>query len=485
MPRRVQDIIPNKNRSIRDIPVERNNISVPIEVPKKRDNPVKLRSKISEMRQNILESIPEKIKLDENIIHKIEKGEKLHPDHHKVGGHISLTPPKSNKLKRSKKWIYILMGLLVLVAGIGYIASVYFSRASFVIVPITLPISVNSNYVASSDDSKDLLIYDIITVRGSATTTVVSTDGPNTTSTAKGSITIYNSYSKDSQQLVAGTRFSDSSGRVYRLTSSVSIPGYTMSGENISPGVLTTTVAADQIGPSYNISKNNFKEDLKIVAYKGTPRYETMYGRVATDINGGFNGFKKIVSATILETASTELQSEILSSLVNKVISKVPEGYIMYDNGYVVTFSEPAIVGGEPKSAIVTMDAVLHGILFKKENLVNKIAGIQKISAFSGFSYEPKGLRDLNFSIANAKDFSPEKKNTLIIKLKGDMELVGTIPESALKLKLAGLSLSETVNVLREYKSIIKINESSGQVIPPWSKVPSNPERITVQVLTK
>jgi len=116
---------------------------------------------------------------------------------------------------------------------------------------------------------------------------------------------------------------------------------------------------------------------------------------------------------------------------------------------------------------------------------VARVAGEQSVAIFDDFSYETPGLDSLDFSIANIKDFSPEKKNTLIIKLKGDAMLVGTIPINSLKTKLAGLSLAETSSVLRSFKSVIEIEKSSGYVTPPWSKVPSNPDRITIEVLTK
>jgi hypothetical protein len=112
------------------------------------------------------------------------------------------------------------------------------------------------------------------------------------------------------------------------------------------------------------------------------------------------------------------------------------------------------------------------------------VAGDQAVAQFDDFAYETPGLESLDFSIANAKDFSPEKKNTLIIKLKGDATIVGTVPVDALKQKLAGLSLVETSTVLRSFKPVIEIDKSSGSITPPWSKVPSDPKRITIEVLT-
>ena len=165
----------------------------------------------------------------------------------------------------------------------------------------------------------------------------------------------------------------------------------------------------------------------------------------------------------------------------------------MYPKAYVISFSKPTTGGTDAKpapgseqgSATVSVDGTLYGILFKKNDLVSRIAGEQALATFESFPYETSGLESLDFSIANQKDFSAEKKNALIIKLKGDAELIGSVPVDTLKKKLAGLSLSETETVLRSYKPVIEIDKSSGEITPPWSKVPSDPSRIDIEVLTK
>lgn len=464
MPRRVQDIVPNKHRSIQDISVERNTISAPIQPPKEKAFP-KIRAQTNDVRQTSKD-----VSVHDIPIHKE-------------------TPTKAqhNRVKKSgsKKWIYIMMGIVVIVAGVGYIASVYFSHASFVIVPKTVPISVNSTYIAQNTQNKGGLTYELAALKGSAVATVSATDGPKTSTSAKGKITLYNSYSSESQRLIAGTRLSDESGRIYRLTSSVVVPGYKSStGKNI-PGSLVTTITADQPGQSYNISKTDSVSDFKIVAYKGTAKYENMYGRLATDISGGFVGTQKKVNPSALASTTIELQNKITSSLLAQIKDTVPEGYILYPKAYVTSFAVPVVGGTDSKSATVTVQGTLYGILFKKDELILRVAGEQAISTFDTFAYETPGIESLDFSIANQKDFSPEKKNTLIVKLKGDMNLVGSIPVETLKNKFAGLSLSETETVFRLYKPVIEIDKSSGEITPPWSKVPSDTSRITIEVLTK
>ena len=269
------------------------------------------------------------------------------------------------------------------------------------------------------------------------------------------------------------------------MTSSVVIPGFTTSGGNTIPGTLVTIVSADQPGDKYNILKTDSVSDFKIVAYKDTSKYNSMYGRLAGDISGGFVGTQKVISTAMLASTTRELENKVTASLLTQVKAAIPNGYIMYPNAYVATFSTPTVNTIDAKSASVTVQGNLSGIIFKKNELVLRIAGDKAVETFDGFAYEAKGLEDLDFSIANLKDFSPEKKNSLIIKLKGDAKLMGVIPVDSLKKKLAGLSLTETESVFRSYKPVIDIDKSSGEITPPWSKVPMDPSRIEIEVLTK
>lgn len=450
MPRRVQDIVPNTQRSIRDIPVERPSVLAPIQPPKKRSR-------------------------NDDDVNEVPIQRSSAP----------IMPPRQRKRSGAKKWLFLLMGIVIIVAAAGYIASVYFSTASFTIVSKVIPFTVNGTYISQNTPSKGVLTYQLAVIKGDSTATVPATDGPKISTSAKGKITLYNTYSTQSQRLIAGTRFADDTGRVYRLASSLVIPGRTTSASGTSiPGSIAASVVADQPGQSYNITKADPLSDFKIVAYKGTTKYDSIYGRISTDISGGFVGAKKTINPTALASTTADLQAKITAGLLTQLKASVPDGYLMYPKAYVATFGNPVISGTDPTSATVTLQGTVYGILFKRSELVTRVAGDQAVAQFDDFAYETPGLESLDFSIANAKDFSPEKKNTLIIKLKGDATIVGTVPVDALKQKLAGLSLVETSTVLRSFKPVIEIDKSSGSITPPWSKVPSDPKRITIEVLT-
>jgi hypothetical protein len=458
MPRRVQDILPADRRSIRNVPLD--------EAPKPKTKANK-RSKTRE------ENEDGSAELDREIpVHKVREPMR----------HMPVTPPTPPTKRKGKrgKWFVITLSIIVLIGIAGYVASTYYSRATFTITPKVIPVSVNGTYVAQSTPGANVLNYELVTVKGAASTTVPAIDGAQTNTKATGKITVYNAYSAQTLRLIAGTRFSDDSGRIYRLTNSIVIPGYTKPATNIIPGSIVTTIVADEAGQSYNISKTDAISDFKVVAYKGGDKYDSVYGRLASDVSGGFTGVKKVVNPTAVASSSDVLKANLTRSLLAQAKAAIPDGYIMYDNGYKTVFTSPSIDNANVGKATVAIQGTLYGILFKKVDISKTFAGAPSVASFGNFGYNALGLDTIQVSVTNLKDFSPEKRGTVIIHAKGNMKLVGTIPVDEIKHKLAGIPLGSTENVFKSYSPVIE--NGSGELVPPWAKIPNDLERITVTV---
>ena len=457
MPRRIQDIIPSERRSIRNIPLEKSTKTV-------------LETKKSER------STPPKEKVYEIPIHHTEEEVVEVPKEKKQAA----SKENKNRKKRQWNWLLLALGICVIVAGIGFVASNQYSHATFTIIPRVIPVSINRTYVTQATPGNGIM-YELAAFKGVASTTISASSGASISTKAQGKIVLYNSFSTQSQRLVAGTRLTDSSGRIYRLNSSVSVPGYTSKSNSVIAGSITGTITADAAGDSYNISATDSVSDFKIPAYQGTTKYESIYGRVTTSISGGFIGVKKIVDQTLIASTTALLQKQLITDLSSRATTTVPTGYVMYPNAYTTSFTTPTVGGTDPKNATVSVQGTLYAILFKKTDLASRITGTSTTASFGTFPYTMPGLESLHFSIVNSKDFSPEKKNSLIVRIQGDMKLVGLIPIDDLKKKLAGASLSQTESILKPYSQVIGPG-SSGELTPPWAKVPNDPARITITI---
>ena len=464
MPRRVQDIVPGDRRGIRDLPLERarkerastdsgNEPETEIPIHKKRPEAA---THVSAKRKPPLEALSVR--------------------------RMPVTPPTTVRPRREKgrvKWFLVALGIVVVIGIIGFIASSHYSKASFTIAPKTLPITVNGTYVAQATTGSGVLSYEVVTVKGSASSTIPATDGPQTSSKAIGKITLYNAYSGQTVRLIAGTRFVSDAGLIYRLSSSVVIPGDSSASGVVLPGKISADVIADQAGQAYNLSKAD-ASDLKIVAYQNSAKYDSIYAKLSSDLTGGLVGTKKITNPATVASTTARLKTELTSSLLTQVQGVIPDGYIMYPNNYSAAFSEPIVGGADHNIATVAVQGSVYGILFKKSDLLSKFSSNQTDTLFGSFGYTSPGLDSLQVVITNLKDFSPDKKSSLVIHAKGDLKIIGSVPVEDIKKKLEGMSLAGTQDVFKSYSAVIA--SGSGELVPPWAKIPTDPKRITITV---
>jgi hypothetical protein len=169
--------------------------------------------------------------------------------------------------------------------------------------------------------------------------------------------------------------------------------------------------------------------------------------------------------------------------LAASAAKEIPEGYITYESLNTISFGDAVISGTDPTKAEISISAVFNGVMFKKDRLASRLAGAQAISSFGKFGYDTPGLEKLSMTISNSKDFAPEKKTPLLVRGTGSFNVVGVIPSDEIRKKLAGVALSSTQEILQIYGPIIQ--SATGELIPPWAKVPSDPDRISVVVKEK
>jgi len=478
MPIRVQDIVPSDRRSIRDLSVQENEATTSSARGARRSTggDVRKPAPAASRSKSALKSEDDgsKEKPVEIAIHRIPEQK------HNLG----LTPPaihhRAHK-RRGKRWLFITLAVLAVVIVAAYFGSISFSRATFTITPKIIPITINNTLVVPSTSATATLAYTLVTIHGTASSTVTATNGPETRTKATGKVNLYNSYSSQAVRLIAGTRLADASGRVYRLTSSIIIPGYTKPSGSIIPGFTSANIVADQPGQSYNISRTDSISDLKIIAYKGTTKYDSEYARLITDVTGGFVGVKKIVDPAVITSTASTLTNNLTKSLLAQAKAAVPAGYILYDNAYASSFGSPTVdsTSASANDASITEQGTVYGILLPMKGLISALANVQA-ARFDNFDYTTPGLESLKVTVTNAKDFSPERKSPVILHFAGAVKLVGTIPVDDIKAKLSGMPLSATERVFKTYSPVIE--SGSGELLPPWAKIPADLSRIKVVV---
>jgi hypothetical protein len=146
-------------------------------------------------------------------------------------------------------WLIAALCILALFFGV----SMLFSSVTVVITPRQQKVSfTNDSFIAKSASPTVVdLAFEVLSVNSVIGEIVTATEDRDVTQKATGKIVIYNSYSTVSQRLINNTRFEAKNGKIYRINSSVVVPGYKKVDGKIIPGSVEATVYADQAGENY------------------------------------------------------------------------------------------------------------------------------------------------------------------------------------------------------------------------------------------
>jgi len=136
---------------------------------------------------------------------------------------------------------------------------------------------------------------------------------------ASGIITAFNEYGSEPQLLIASTRFLSSNGKIFRTTKDVYVPGAQLNDDEIIPSSIDVEVMADYLGAEYNISPSDFT----IPGFKGTVKYESLYGKSNTAISGG--SMKTIEDNDLKAEYQDNLDQLIILNSKFKVVKKICE----------------------------------------------------------------------------------------------------------------------------------------------------------------
>ena len=432
----VQDIVPSTRRSIRSIPIKR-----------------------------VREEEPEEVEKIEDV--EEEEALPVTPRKRKA-------PRKPEKKGSGMKTLLVFIIIIVCIGVIATALSLLYTKAVVTIRPKVVPINIDGSFIAKKDIQSDInLSYQVVTAVDEFTKTVPATDGPLVQVKAKGTATLFNGYSSTAQKIIAGTRLSSTNGLIYRTTETVTIPG-----KKTSPGSISVGIIADQAGENYNALLSDLTGDFKIVAFKDTDKYATVYGRLKSDITGGFSGHKKIISADVQKGVAVELQTGLKAKLLSQIASTVPQGFIMFDDAYTIDYQPVSTSTVSSSSAQLSLKGTLYGVIFNSKNLIEYIAKKQ-IQASQLMTYKIDGLDKLDFKIINSKDFSAKKGTALSFSLDGPINITGTISENDLKKKLLGVKLKDSEYIIMQNTSI---SGSSVLLTPFWMRsFPSSPEKIIIE----
>ena len=292
--------------------------------------------------------------------------------------------PRQSTSRRSRpsegripRWPFILIILVVISGGLLYLGWIVLPRLEIKIslkknsVPFNEVIDVGKDFnlkPVNSSSTPIKLPAELFAERRNLQLNFLATGKEKIERKAQGKITIYNSYSSDSQKLVANTRFLTPDNKIFRLIKAITIPGAKIQEGKIIPSSIEADVIADQAGAEYNIGP---VVRFTIPGFKDTPKYAGFYAKSEQAMSGGFVGEIAVPTDKDIGDAEIKIKQVLESSLKTAIFSQLPKEFKVIDGS-----SEFAIINekinkevDKDKKFSIFADTQMKLIAFREKDL--------------------------------------------------------------------------------------------------------------------
>jgi hypothetical protein len=420
------------------------------------------------------------IVLSPKSIRKIPLTKEKDKDYYKLKKEIIHPSSGLDRKPLNPKFIlWLIAGLCVLALLFGI--SILFSKATVIVTAKTETIDFNNEAYTVKLNSNNIseISYEILSLKQSASEVVSATEEKDVNQKASGKIVIYNNHSSAPQRLINNTRFEASNGNIYRINSSVIVPGIKkVDGQNV-PGSVEAVVYADEPGDKYNMRVSDLTGDFKIPGFKGDVRYNSFYARLKEDIAGGFSGKQRVVAPELQNSTVESLKIKLKEQLIKELYAIKPENFIIFEGGYNIEYRPLSDTPVDTDKVQINLEGKLNSLVFNNSKLANYFA-VKKVKDFDSLPVEfiPGNGFDITFTEISNIDIS--KKESMQIEINGQAIIKWIYDDELLKKDLAGKKESDIKNVLYKYKDTIK----SMQVVfrPIWTRYfPDDLNKIKVQ----
>lgn len=393
---------------------------------------------------------------------------------------LQRTPQVKTRSRILNKYVLLIFIIAIIIGGIYWVGN-FFQKANITLTPKHQLITYNNKQFTASKNSNDNAIdFEIMITSDNKSKSIILTEPKDVSIKATGSITLYNEFSTTPQKLSAGTFLSDSSGKSYKTDSTVIIPGYkTDSSKKIIPGQIVVNISSFLAGETYNGST----ADFYINSFKGTTKYNKIYGKLKSPLVGGASGLVYTLNDKDKENIDNIAQSSLKEDLLKKVKAQVPPGYILYENAMTFSYKigDNSVFSKTP-DAEVLIEGVLSVVLLKEKSLLDNIIKVS-LPSITGSELKEIKIPDLSkmtFSFTNKDQLITKDMNSVSFFFTGDLDAIWNPDTEILKTKLIGINKNEVLPIFRQDPGIVS---AMVKIFPPWQKyIPENLAKINIIV---
>lgn len=287
---------------------------------------------------------------------------------------------------------------------------------------------------------------------------------------ASGTITVYNNYSTSPVRLVKNTRFQTPQGQIFKVPSSVEIPGK----KGAVPGQVNVTVIADAPGPSYNIGPVE-RFTLPGLEKSSPDMFKDVYAKSTAAFTGGFIGEKPAVTPAALDTARAEIRSRLQEKALAAAVAESGDTFIFPELMQITYESLP--IAAESGGARIREKATVSIPTFSASEFASSIARAVSADAGEAAVTLEKGE---GFRSALVDGKAVLGKDPVTFTLSGRGTLIWNVDQSALKEALAGREQAAFETIVGGFPGVDKAEAS---ISPFWSSTfPKDPADIIIQL---
>ncbi len=291
---------------------------------------------------------------------------------------------------------------------------------------------------------------------------------------ARGKVKLYNQFSSSPQSLVASTRFITDSGMMYRLSRGVTIPGAKIEEGKIIPQSIETELVADKTGDQGNASG---EVSLKVVGFKGTPKFDGFYALAQSGFSGGFTGEARVVTRDDLKSAQEKVSKEVYDSLKSAALGKIPPHFKSLDTlrEVAVTKVDSPLEKSRADGFRVGVDGTSRVIVFRESDLLTLLyTTLLKEDPTKEILTEGN---QVEYQVRSV-DF---EKGRATLALKGNIKTKAKVPESELVSLLKGKKEGSIIELLKDRPELASFRLT---FFPFWlSKAPNSEDKIKLQIV--
>ncbi|MEK7572406.1 MAG: hypothetical protein AAB493_00920 [Patescibacteria group bacterium] len=363
---------------------------------------------------------------------------------------------EEQKIKGSRYtlWIVALISLIFLFFALSFL----FSKATVTINPKIKTLSLNQNLSAVKDSNTDKLSFDLVVLSDQESRLIKGGEEKDLKESAKGKVLLYNKFSSSPQLLLINTRLEGSNSKIYKTKTKTVIPGMNKDG---TPGKVSVDIYALAPGEEYN----SIPLDFKIFGFKGTSKYSKFDGRSVGDITGGFIGKSRQITDIQKTIAEKELKTSLENKLFNKVVSQIPEGFVLFKDATFFNIDDSDISPTSPDGSItINVQGTLYGFIFNEKKLTKKIVEFF-IPDYDGSEVYISNIKDLTFALSNKEGIIFNDVTSIDFNIYGVQKVVYKFDSTKLVSELPGKNKKDFNQILSQYQNI---DSASLSIRPIW-----------------